>query len=338
MLLIMLIIFMPISFAKEVSIPELFIINKESISTSSDNEVYYYVGSKLIASSNGEIKYNYQDRLGSDFGSKNLPFGQPILTEDRFSFTGKELDQELYYFGARYYDPSLGRFTSVDPVVENHPYIYVNNNPLNLIDPTGMDDNGLRQNYEIDEKSLDDFVSNYFPGKITEKNRQKLRESIFKAFEEGMEDAQKDLISQLTQEEIERLGFSEGLPKIILHFTHNMGTTKKGTGNFAHAGIWTQKSDEELVYHVRISSDIIPPMFIKGDVFRHKGDFPIERKDARIIKKATTLAVKVIYGREPSLSFWERQRYGWQIGYSGVKSSQSKWFADLTALFNKIHN
>ncbi|MBT4334519.1 RHS repeat-associated core domain-containing protein, partial [archaeon] len=53
--------------------------------------------------------------------------------------TGKELDESnLYYFGARYYDSESGRFTSVDPVKENHAYSYVNNNPLNLIDPTGM--------------------------------------------------------------------------------------------------------------------------------------------------------------------------------------------------------
>jgi len=59
---------------------------------------------------------------------------------ERFSFTGKELDEELYYFNARYYDPNLGRFTSVDPVKDNLPYVYVNNNPMNFIDPTGMDE------------------------------------------------------------------------------------------------------------------------------------------------------------------------------------------------------
>lgn len=34
-------------------------------------------------------------------------------------FTGKELDSEtglgLYYFGARYYDPGIGRFITLDP-------------------------------------------------------------------------------------------------------------------------------------------------------------------------------------------------------------------------------
>lgn len=58
-------------------------------------------------------------------------------------FSGKELDETgLYYFGARYYDKSLGRFLSTDPVLKVgddpqalNPYIYCKNNPLRYIDP-----------------------------------------------------------------------------------------------------------------------------------------------------------------------------------------------------------
>ncbi|MFA5947631.1 MAG: RHS repeat-associated core domain-containing protein [Candidatus Gracilibacteria bacterium] len=61
-------------------------------------------------------------------------------------YTGKELDGTgLYYYGARYYDPSIGRFISQDPVngtLSNpqsiNKYSYVLNNPLKYIDPTGM--------------------------------------------------------------------------------------------------------------------------------------------------------------------------------------------------------
>lgn len=48
----------------------------------------------------------------------------------------------MYYYGARYYDPRLSIFISVDPLAEEFvgwtPYHYVHNNPINLIDPTGM--------------------------------------------------------------------------------------------------------------------------------------------------------------------------------------------------------
>ncbi|MEZ4909182.1 MAG: RHS repeat-associated core domain-containing protein [Saprospiraceae bacterium] len=61
-----------------------------------------------------------------------------------YRFTGKEQDSEtgLYYYGARYYDPRLGRFLSVDPLAEKYgawsPYAYVFDNPLKFNDPTGM--------------------------------------------------------------------------------------------------------------------------------------------------------------------------------------------------------
>ena len=46
------------------------------------------------------------------------------------------------YYGARYYDPKMSLFVSVDPLAEQFvgwsPYHYVHNNPINLIDPTGM--------------------------------------------------------------------------------------------------------------------------------------------------------------------------------------------------------
>ncbi|WLD25134.1 RHS repeat-associated core domain-containing protein [Flavobacterium dauae] len=43
----------------------------------------------------------------------------------------------MYYYGARYYDPRISIFVSVDPLAEQTmtPYQYVHNNPINLIDP-----------------------------------------------------------------------------------------------------------------------------------------------------------------------------------------------------------
>ena len=70
---------------------------------------------------------------------KNAKWNTPYL------FTGKELDKEtgLYYFGARYQDPKLGIFISVDPLAEKFKgwssYAYAFNNPVRFIDPDGME-------------------------------------------------------------------------------------------------------------------------------------------------------------------------------------------------------
>ena len=126
---------------------------------------------------NGEITYLHQDRLGStrlvtdsegavvgEF--KSLPFGQVIVNDDvRFAFTGKEQDSSGdYYFGARYYDADLGRFTSVDPVRDNHAYGYVNNNPMNYVDPTGMDEESASLSKEF--KVLASGYVEYFANRV----------------------------------------------------------------------------------------------------------------------------------------------------------------------------
>ena len=92
-----------------------------------------------------EIQFFHTDHLGSsavvtdedgdilwrtDYG----PFGKMIAEEatgtpNDYTYTGKELDREteLYYYGARYYDPTIGRFISADRVEKlPNPYSYVN--------------------------------------------------------------------------------------------------------------------------------------------------------------------------------------------------------------------
>ena len=78
-------------------------------------------------------------------------FGETFVEEhsntDRtpYLFNGKELDEEtgLYYYGARYYDARTSIFLSIDPMAEKYPswspYTYAFDNPINYIDPTGME-------------------------------------------------------------------------------------------------------------------------------------------------------------------------------------------------------
>jgi RHS repeat-associated protein len=45
----------------------------------------------------------------------------------------------LLKLGARYYDPTLGRFTQTDPAAQGpNPYSYAGDDPTNFIDPTGQ--------------------------------------------------------------------------------------------------------------------------------------------------------------------------------------------------------
>ncbi|MDC0435397.1 RHS repeat-associated core domain-containing protein [bacterium] len=85
------------------------------------------------------------------YGDKNInddlvsEVGCGIIGEER-GFTGhtEDVNSDLVYMQQRYYDPSIGRFLSIDPVDANpnepmtfNRYAYANNNPYSYVDPNG---------------------------------------------------------------------------------------------------------------------------------------------------------------------------------------------------------
>lgn len=59
---------------------------------------------------------------------------------ESYSYTWKNRDKatQLVYFGARYYDPEIGRFITEDPAKQGHNwYAFCGNNPLKYTDPDG---------------------------------------------------------------------------------------------------------------------------------------------------------------------------------------------------------
>ena len=103
--------------------------------------------------------YYHTDHLGSTRlvtdDNRNIvsavtydPFGETCTEEgsENHLFNGKEKDAtNLYYYGARYYDPDLGRFITRDPSGGDilmpqslNRYTYCLNNPLNYVDPAGL--------------------------------------------------------------------------------------------------------------------------------------------------------------------------------------------------------
>jgi RHS repeat-associated protein len=97
------------------------------------------------------VTYWQSNKVQTDYSARYKPFGEVIVlsskTDPKFGFTGEWLDATgLYYLRARYYDPTIGRFVSQDPVLgristpqSHNRYAYVGNNPMGFTDPTGMD-------------------------------------------------------------------------------------------------------------------------------------------------------------------------------------------------------
>ncbi|MBS7564523.1 RHS repeat-associated core domain-containing protein, partial [Mucilaginibacter sp. Bleaf8] len=80
------------------------------------------------------------------FGLRKPTGGYDLSNNNRYLYNGKEVQTDLanqYDYGARFYDPVIARWTTMDQKAEKfYPlsaYSYVANNPILLNDPNGMD-------------------------------------------------------------------------------------------------------------------------------------------------------------------------------------------------------
>ncbi len=120
--------------------------------------VYGPGGSPLIQHGpDGTVTFLHADQLGSvrvltDEGGDVVgsqafdPYGNPTERSGAatpFGFAGEYTDDEtgLQYLRARFYDPSTGQFLTRDPIeaITRSAYAYVGGNPLNAVDPSGLE-------------------------------------------------------------------------------------------------------------------------------------------------------------------------------------------------------
>jgi len=88
-------------------------------------------------------KYRYDAFGGTTILAPNNQTRTTSLYGNRFMFTGREWDSttQLYYYRARDYSPTLGRFLQPDPIGyydSMNLYAYCLNNRVNEIDPFGL--------------------------------------------------------------------------------------------------------------------------------------------------------------------------------------------------------
>lgn len=117
------------------------IINTQVLSPQAAPEIYYsYDGLGSVTNLSDTSGANLQSYNYDAFG--NAQVSQPGGIANTHQFLTKETDPSgLIYFGARYYDPSIGRFITQDPSgMANGPnmYLYCLNNPVNFIDLWGL--------------------------------------------------------------------------------------------------------------------------------------------------------------------------------------------------------
>ncbi|MEU8278401.1 DNRLRE domain-containing protein [Microbispora bryophytorum] len=104
----------------------------------------------LTSGLHGSTQLAVDDTTGKVSRERYLPFGQRRGPDDLpftdHGFLGKTEDDStgLDYLSARYYDPTIAKFITTDPLLDlrtpqwANPYAYAGNNPIGLSDPTGL--------------------------------------------------------------------------------------------------------------------------------------------------------------------------------------------------------
>ena len=188
-----------------------YLLNEVGYYNLSSSGYFYYLkdhqgNNRVVINSSGTVQEtNHYYPFGGLFASTSV---QP------FKYNGKGFDNKKglnwYDYGARHYDATLGRFTTVDPLADKmptwSPYTYCYNNPVRLIDENGLFP-GPGDLFKTKQEAAKDWGMYYNGASIMQKtekasviyevqNKGDVRYSYTKAVDLGAHNGKMKLVSE----------------------------------------------------------------------------------------------------------------------------------------------
>ena len=162
-----------------------------------ENKDYFY-----HTNEHGDIVYLTNEKENIENSYSYDVFGnikeQKEAISNQFKYTGEQYDSEVqqYYLRARFYNPTIGRFTQEDVYRDDglNLYVYVINNPLLWADPSGYAKCSQNKDVQIQEVSRTNWGPEHGRGNI--KHNNAIETELDRAYSDGATDIRKNKIQK----------------------------------------------------------------------------------------------------------------------------------------------
>jgi len=244
------------------------LISRINPSNATHYYIYDYRGSTVAmvdATVNATVTHKYQyDDFGKVLQLQEVDFNP-------FRYVGKYgvmyEDSTLLFMRARYYDPTIGRFLSEDPIWSTNLYPYANNNPIAFFDADGHSAvfagaiyGGIKALPGAGVKAVSSFKDVYLGWKYTFAGNYEMGNYYMKQASEKVWDANKDVVKGMAKGAIKAYGKVAKIGVNVYNFTEAFLKTYRTTNNIEKSvisGLVKLGTNQISIYDKNIISGIL---------------------------------------------------------------------------------